>query len=85
MVFHATSSEVDVLEKLESMERRIQKLEASQGMFLFQHKSDISDIEGFKKFQQKINLLPVGFELTTAAITGLEFQLPYPLSHQAIC
>ena len=43
------------------------------------------DIEGFKKFQQKIKLPPVGFELTTAAITGLEFQLSYPLSHQVIC
>ena len=38
------------------------------------------DIQGFKKFQQKIKLPRVGFELTTAAITGLEFQLPYPLS-----
>ena len=33
-------------------------------------------IEGFKKFQQKIKLPPVGFKLTTAATTGLEFQLP---------
>ena len=31
------------------------------------------DIEGFIKFQPKIKLLPMGFELTTAAITGLEF------------
>ena len=31
------------------------------------------DIEGFKKFQQKLNLPPVGFELTTATITGSEF------------
>ena len=30
------------------------------------------DIEGFKKFEQK-KLPPVGFELTTAAVTGLEF------------
>ena len=29
------------------------------------------DMEGLKKFQQK--LPPVGFELTTASITGLEF------------
>ena len=43
------------------------------------------NIEGFKKFQQKIKLPPVWFELTTAAITGLEFQLPYPLSHPVIC
>ena len=31
------------------------------------------DIKGFEKFQQKIKLPPVGFELPTAAITGLEF------------
>ena len=31
------------------------------------------DIEGFKKFQQKMKLTPVGFKLTMAAITGLEF------------
>ena len=39
--------------------------------FCFQHKPDISvqiDIEGFKKFQQKINLPPVGTELTTPTI-----------------
>ena len=30
------------------------------------------DILGFKKFQQKIKLPPVGFELTTATITRLE-------------
>ena len=27
----------------------------------------------------------MGFELAAAAISVLEFQLPYPLSHQAIC
>ena len=27
----------------------------------------------------------MGFELTTATITELEFQMPCPLSHQAIC
>ena len=43
------------------------------------------DIEGFKNFQQKITLPPVGFELTTATTTGLEFELPYPLSPPAIC
>ena len=31
------------------------------------------DIEGFEKFQQKIKLPKMGFELTTVAITGLEF------------
>ena len=31
------------------------------------------DIAGFEKFQQKIKLLPMGFELTTATNTGLEF------------
>ena len=29
------------------------------------------DIEGFKKFQQKINLCPVGVEATTPTIYGL--------------
>ena len=31
-----------------------------------------NDIEGFQKFQQKINLPPVGIELTTPTINGLE-------------
>ena len=35
------------------------------------------DTEGFKK------LPPVGFELTTVTITGLEFLLPYPRSQSA--
>ena len=45
-------------------------------VFRLQHKSDISDvsvqinIDGFKKFQQKIKLPPVGCELTTLTITG---------------
>ena len=40
--------------------------------FCFQHKSDISvqnDIEGFNKTKMYL----VGFELTTATTTGLEF------------
>ena len=41
------------------------------------------DIEGFKKLKKM--LPPVGFELTTATITGLEFLLPHPLNHQDIC
>ena len=31
------------------------------------------NIEGFEKLQQKIKLPPMGFKLTTATITGLEF------------
>ena len=30
------------------------------------------DIEGFKKFQQKIKLPPMGIELTTSTVKGLE-------------
>ena len=58
------------------------------GFFVFNTKLTFLykiDIEGSKKFQQKIKLPSVGFELTTATINGLEFQLPYPLSHQVIC
>ena len=39
------------------------------------------NIEGFKKFQQKIKLPPVGFELTTAAIRILSALPTQPPSH----
>ena len=44
-------------------------------VFHFRHKSGISDkiyIEGYEKFQQKVKLPPVGIELTTPTIYGLE-------------
>ena len=48
---------------------------ASIGFFVFNTNLTFVykiDIEGFKNFQQKIKLPPMGFELTTEAITGLE-------------